>query len=282
MGGNPVKSREISQVWTVRPQQESPIHKVAMVLEPGHFEEYDPFLFMAEDWFQRGVFDFHPHRGMETVTYIIEGTLEHTDNKGGAGKLEAGDTQWMTAGRGIIHKEEPAEGVTVHSLQLWINLPAAKKMTTTHYQDLQSHKMPLRQTEGAQIRVFSGSSGEVSAPTKNQVPVTMVEITLEPGATVSQDLPGSYNGFVYVLEGSGVFGASQTAGKKNQVLWTNPPGPDGASELSITAGPAEPLKVVLYAGQPIREKVVAYGPFVMNSEQEIRQAYSDFRSGKFD
>ncbi len=276
-----MKSREISKVWTVRPQQESPIHKVAMVLESGHFEEYDPFLFMAEDWFQRGVFDFHPHRGMETVTYIIEGVLEHTDNKGGAGKLEAGDTQWMTAGRGIIHKEEPAEGVTVHSLQLWINLPAGKKMTGTRYQDLQSKNMPVRQTDGAQIRVFSGSSGQVSAPTENHVPVTMVEITLQPGATVSQDLPGSYNGFIYVLEGSGIFGATGLEGKQNQVLWTNPTGQDGESELSITASDSGPLKLVLYAGQPIREKVVAYGPFVMNSEQEIREAYADFRSGKF-
>lgn len=274
-----MKSREITKVWTVRPQQESAIHKVGMVLEPGNFQEYDPFLFMAEDWFQRGVFDFHPHRGMETVTYIIEGILEHTDNKGGAGKLNAGDTQWMTAGRGIIHKEDPAEGVTVHSLQLWVNLPASHKMTDTRYQDLQSEKMPLRQEEGAQIRVFSGSSGGVSAPTRNHVPVTMVEITLEPGATVTQDLPGSYNGFIYVLEGSGTFGAKQVEGKKTQVLWMSPTGEGEESEISITA--REKLKLVLFAGQPIKENVVAYGPFVMNTEQEIREAYADFRSGKF-
>ncbi len=274
-----MESREINKVWTVKPQQESPIHKVGMVLEPGNYHEYDPFLFMAEDWFQRGVFDFHPHRGMETVTYIIEGILEHTDNKGGAGRLEAGDTQWMTAGRGIIHKEDPAEGVTVHSLQLWVNLPASKKMTETRYQDLQSQNMSVRQEEGARIRVFSGSSGDVTAATENHVPITMVEITLEAGATLTQDLPGSYNGFIYVLEGSGTFGANQTIGKKTQVLWTNPTGKDEKSEISITA--SEKLKVVLFAGQPLRETVVAYGPFVMNSEQEIRQAYADFRSGKF-
>jgi redox-sensitive bicupin YhaK (pirin superfamily) len=274
-----MKSREINKVWAVRARQESPIHKVGMVLEPGHFEEYDPFLFMAEDWFQRGVFDFHPHRGMETVTYIIEGILEHTDNKGGAGKLDAGDTQWMTAGRGIIHKEDPAEGVTVHSLQLWVNLPASKKMTATRYQDLQSRKMPLRQEQGAQVRVFSGTSGEVTASTQNHVPITMVEINLEAGATFTQDLPGSYNGFIYVLEGSGTFGANQTEGKKTQVLWTNPTGEGEDSEITITA--SEKLKVVLFAGQPIRETVVAYGPFVMNTEEEIRQAYADFRSGKF-
>lgn len=274
-----MKSREINKTWTVSAQQESPIHKVGMVLQPGHFEDYDPFLFLAEDWFQRGVFDFHPHRGMETVTYIIEGILEHSDNHGGAGRLNPGDTQWMTAGRGIIHKEDPAIGETVHSLQLWLNLPAAKKMTETRYQDLQSTRMPLREEPGAKVRVFSGSSGGVTATTLNHVPVTMVEISLEPGATISQDLPGSYNGFIYVLEGRGVFGANEAEGKKNQVLWTNPTGDNEESEITITA--KEPLKLVLFAGQPLHEPIVAYGPFVMNSEQEIRQAYADFRSGKF-
>ena len=130
------KERGIRKIKTVNIQQNSPIHRNGYVLEPGNWKEYDPFLILMEDIFQKGAFDFHPHRGIETVTYVIDGTLEHQDNKAGFGKLEAGDVQWMTAGRGVIHKEDPAPGSTVHSLQLWINLPKIKKMTEPRYQNL--------------------------------------------------------------------------------------------------------------------------------------------------
>lgn len=129
--------RRIIRTWDVHYKSPGGPHiRQAFVLEPGHWEEFDPFLLLAEDWFQRGTFDSHPHRGIETVTIVLEGHLEHRDNHGGHGLLGPGDVQWMTAGRGVIHAEEPVAGETVHSLQLWVNLPRARKMTEPRYQDL--------------------------------------------------------------------------------------------------------------------------------------------------
>lgn len=279
MSSKNVQSRGIRSVRNVVYEETSPTHKVGLVIEPGNWREYDPFLLMAEDFFQRGTFGMHPHRGIETVTYVIDGKLEHMDNRTGGGVLLPGDVQWMTAGKGIIHTEDPAVGETVHSLQLWVNLPSDKKMSEPRYQNMRAQDMPVRYEEGASIRVFSGSSKGVKADTKNHVPVTMVEFILEPKATISQDLPGSYNGFLYILEGEGTFGSKNTAGKKGQVLWLGRGDEAEMSEIEIHA--KEKLHVLLYAGQPIGEKVVARGPFVMNSEEEIAQAYKDYREGKF-
>ena len=157
--------RGIERIWTVQHQQHSPIHKAGMVLDPNKMIESDPFLFLAEDFFKKGTFDFHPHRGIETVTYVIEGKLEHQDNKAGRGELEPGDVQWMTAGKGVIHIEDPAEGETVHSLQLWVNLPREHKMAEPRYQNLRAQDMPVREEEGALIRIFSGSSGGIQSTT---------------------------------------------------------------------------------------------------------------------
>ncbi|MGJ7921616.1 pirin family protein [Neobacillus sp. LXY-4] len=273
--------RGIRRVKTVQYQTNSPIHRNGFILEPGNWEEHDPFLFLAEDFFQKGTFDLHPHRGIETVTYVIDGILEHFDNKAGEGKLEPGDVQWMTAGSGVIHKEDPAPGSTVHSLQLWVNLPSAHKMTTPRYQNLKASDMPVRKENGAVIRIFSGSSKGIKAETLNYVPVTMVEIELEPGATVNQDLPGSYSGFLYVLEGRGTFGVDQVEGYAGQALFMSGADGNDDSELTVTAAEDSKLRVLLYAGEPVREPVVAYGPFVMNTQEEIRQAFKDYQSGKF-
>jgi quercetin 2,3-dioxygenase len=253
--------------------------RVGQVVEPGNWKETDPFLMLAEDWFQQGTFDFHPHRGFETVTYVLEGKLKHEDNHGGNGLLEPGDVQWMTAGRGIIHSEDPLPGETVHSLQLWLNLPSSSKLTNPSYQDIKGVDSPVRKEDGATIKVFSGTSGNVKSSTKNNVPVTFVEMELKAGASIRQDLPASYNGFVYVLEGNGYFGSEETFGESTHVLWTSPISGAETSELTIRAENA--LRVLLYAGEPIGEKVVARGPFVMTSEEEINQAIEDYYAGKF-
>jgi redox-sensitive bicupin YhaK (pirin superfamily) len=276
---NKVSERNITRVWTTTLGGQ-PSHQNSLILEPGHWSEYDPFLFLAEDKFQRGSFDVHPHRGIETVTYVMEGRLEHYDNKSGeTDELLPGDAQWMTAGRGVIHKEDPAEGETVHSLQLWVNLPSTEKMTEPRYQNLRSGNMSIRTEDGVRAVIFSGSSGGVRAATQNIVPITMVEFQLEPGATVKQELPGSYNGFFYVLEGEGAFGRDGTHGVERQALWLGTGDKEQLSEVSITA--VTRLRVLIYAGEPIREPVVAYGPFVMNTEEQIRQAFQDYRDGKF-
>ncbi|GAD15069.1 pirin [Geobacillus kaustophilus GBlys] len=271
--------RRIRRVKTVQMTTNSPIHRSGSVLEPGNWQEYDPFLLLMEDIFERGTFDVHPHRGIETVTYVISGELEHFDSKAGHSTLGPGDVQWMTAGRGVVHKEDPASGSTVHSLQLWVNLPSAYKMTEPRYQNLRSKDMPVRKEEGATIRVFSGSSKGVKAPTKNIVPVTMVEMIVEPGTKVVQDLPGHYNGFLYILEGSGVFGADNIEGKAGQALFFSRHNRGEETELNVTA--REKLRLLLYAGEPVNEPVVAYGPFVMNTPEQIREAIRDYQEGRF-
>src|SRR5271165_1608803 len=167
----------------------TPQHRVRPLMPAamrGDFAATDPFLALMEDWFPRGVFGKHPHRGIETVTYVVAGRIDHYDNQGHEGTIGPVDVQWMTAGRGLIHNEIPAEGVTVHSLQLWVNLPATDKMTAPRYQDLAGDAVPVRRQPGVEVRVFSGASGGVTAPTKNFVPVTMVEIRLDRGASRSR------------------------------------------------------------------------------------------------
>ncbi|MDB4895836.1 MAG: pirin [Firmicutes bacterium] len=275
-----LSQRGISRVWNVTHRSPGGPHKrQGFVLEPGHWQEFDPFLLMAEDWFQTGTFGDHPHRGMETVTVVLDGHLQHRDSHGGSGLLGPGDVQWMTAGRGVVHAEEPVPGETVHSLQLWLNLSRAQKTAEPRYQDLSGDRLPVRREEGAVVRVISGASGDVTADTLNHTPVTAVEFVLAAGAAVTQGLPGSYNGFIYVLEGSGQFGVDGTSGQQGQVLWLGPADGGADSEVSVRAERA--LRAVLFAGEPIREPVVAHGPFVMNSEQEIRQAFADYQAGKF-
>jgi len=269
-----------------RPQVQqgmTPEHRVRPLMPAamrGDFAAIDPFMALMEDWFPRGVFGKHPHRGIETVTYVLEGRIDHYDNQGHEGVIRPGDVQWMTAGRGLIHNEVPAEGVVVHSLQLWVNLPAADKMTAPRYQDLAGDAVPVRREPGAQVRVFSGSSGGVTAPTANFAPVTMVEFRLEPGAWVRQDLPADYNAVVVVLEGVGALGKEGAPVKAGDVAWLTRAEDASPSEASIQAGD-KPLRALIYAGRPLREPVVAGGPFVMNTEAQIAEAYADYRAGRF-
>ena len=279
-----VFKRSVRNIDHPDPQQGmTPQHRVRPLLPAamrGDYAATDPFLALMEDWFPRGVFGKHPHRGIETVTYVLEGRVDHYDNQGHKGAILPGDAQWMTAGRGLIHNEIPAEGDTVHSLQLWVNLPAADKMTEPRYQDLVGAAVPSRREPGAEIRVFSGASGGVTASTKNFTPVTLVEFRLEPHAVVRQDLPADYHAFLVVLEGEGAVGENATAVVAGDVAWLTKGEGAAPSETIVTAG-ARPLRALLYAGRPLGEPVVARGPFVMNTEAEIEQAYADYRAGRF-
>jgi quercetin 2,3-dioxygenase len=280
-GDGNMKLREIKKIWTVTEQKVSPVHTAGPVLTPGNWVDYDPFLLLMEDKFEKGAFDVHPHRGIETLTYIIDGRIEHYDNATGAGGiLEKGDLQFMTAGRGVLHNESPPDGEKVHLLQLWVNLPRKYKMVKPRYQNMHAKDMPVREENGALIRVYSGSSGDMVSNTLNYAPVTFVEIILEKGSSIVQDLPGSYNGYIYVLEGSGAFGENKVEAKKGQAMWLGSSDDSELSGIQFTAN--ENLRFVLFAGEPIKEPVVAYGPFVMNTEEEIRQAYQDYREGKFE
>jgi redox-sensitive bicupin YhaK (pirin superfamily) len=204
------------------------------------WEKTSPFLFLSEDWFGLpGGFEEHPHPGMQTVTIILEGALEHRDHTGAHGLLNAGDVQWMTAGHGVLHSEMPKG--PVHTLQLWLNLPAKMKMIPARYQDQRLADTPVRRISGGEIR-----------------------------GPAEQELPASYRGFIYVLEGDAEVGGK--ALKKGDVGWFEP----GEGGLAFKGD----FRALLFAGEPIHEPVVAYGPFVMNTRQEIVQAFEDYQAGR--
>ena len=240
----------------------------------------DPFLVMAEDWMPRGAFPVHPHRGFETVTFVIEGSVEHSDNAGHFGVIHAGDAQWMTAGRGVRHEENAPKGTMTHTLQLWVNLPASAKMTEPRYQDLIAGAMPVRREEGVEVRVFSGESGGVTSPTLNHVPVTMLEVRIEAGASFREFLTASDNAFIYVLAGTVKVGAGDTSLQGDQLAWLTRSEAHKLSELTLTAE-GKTARLLVFAGRPLREPIAFGGPFVMNTPAEIQQAFADIRAGRF-
>ncbi|HTU76800.1 MAG TPA: pirin family protein [Trebonia sp.] len=230
---------------------------------------------------------WHPHRGFETVTYMIDGTMRHQDSQGGGGLITNGDTQWMTAGAGILHIEEPPEelvasGGLFHGFQLWVNLPRALKMTQPRYQDIRARSVALATSAdgGALLRVIAGSLGGHDGPGSTHTPITLVHATVSPGAQVRLPWRADFNALAYVLAGSGTVGAQKRPVRTGQLAVFGP-----GSALTIAAspvmdGPSPSLDVLLLGGEPIREPVAAYGPFVMNSREELAQAFEDFQAGR--
>ena len=253
----------------------------ALIIVPGDPALTDPFLMMAEDWFSEPGFEWHPHRGLETVTAVLDGVLEHGDNLGNVGALEPGDVQWMTAGRGIIHRELAFRNEHAHTLQLWLNLPAKSKMAETRYQDVLAADRPRVSQAGAALDVVSGQVGAVRGPALNHQPVQGVFVTLDPGAILDYELPSSHRAFVYVLAGDvTIAGRSISEGV---TAWSDPVrGQSGKSHLHLVAADrGAPAKLMIYSGEPLREPVAFGGPFVMNKQSEIAQAFTDFQAGKF-
>ncbi|MDA0742751.1 MAG: pirin family protein [Proteobacteria bacterium] len=275
-----MSNKQLPERGIVRATLSQPMHQDAIrdgraAVMPGDWRAHDPFLSMMNDRFKRGAFGPHPHRGFETVTYVVSGRLRHEDNKGGGGELGPGDTQWMTAGRGVIHNEVPADDDFVHVLQLWLNLPAKDKLTASRYQDLRGPDMPVRREPGVETRVIAGRSGDTVGPAQSHSPVMMLDIRMEAGARFVQDLPAGYNGFLYVIDGEGRFGAAATQGGPDATLWME----HLAEESSVSITADSTLHVVLLAGAPLDEPVAARGPFVMNTEAELDQAMQDYRAG---
>ncbi|HUZ71738.1 MAG TPA: pirin family protein [Stellaceae bacterium] len=244
------------------------------------FARQSPFLRFSEDWFVApGGFDTHPHRGMETVTLVLEGALHHRDHTGANGVLCAGDVQWMTAGRGVLHSELPHGPELAHTLQLWLNLPAASKMVPARYVDQPFASVPVRRIPGGEVRVYAGASGDVRQPHGSHWPMMLLDIALEAGHRSEAELPADYRAFVYVLEGSAQIGIDRRRIRAPHVAWFEPTAnPSAADTIAFAA--EEPFRALLFAGPPIDEPVVAYGPFVMNTVDEIRQAFADYQSGR--
>ena len=246
-------------------------HKQQVIGAEG-WESTSPFLFLSEDWFAPpGGFETHPHRGMQTVTVVLEGALEHRDHTGAHGVLQAGDVQWMTAGRGVLHSEMP-QG-EVHTLQLWLNLPRAMKMIPARYQDQRLKDVPVRKLEEGEVRVYAGRSGDVAHPHGSDYPMSLLDIRLRPGARLAHGIDPADRGFLYVLEGAGAIGGQGV--RAGDVAWYEP-GPGDELIIDTQAG----LRALAFAGRPIDEPIFAYGPFVMSTREEIVQAFDDYQTGR--
>lgn len=252
----------------------SQVQKKQLVVGAEGYEKTSPFLFLSEDWFGApGGFEEHPHRGMQTVTFVLEGALEHRDHTGAHGVLRAGDVQWMTAGRGVLHSEMPHGGETAHTLQLWLNLPARMKMIPARYRDQRLADVPAIRIGNGEVRVYAGRSGEVSHGHGSDWPMWLLDIRLGQGAALVQELDPAHRGFLYVMQGAAIVGGREVG--QGEVAWFDPGAGD---ELSIAA--RADFRGLLFAAEPIDEAVVAYGPFVMNTQQEIVQAFQDYQAGR--
>jgi redox-sensitive bicupin YhaK (pirin superfamily) len=251
-----------------------------LLILPNDPARTDPFLVLAEDWFSTPGFEWHPHRGLETVTFVVDGVLEHGDSLGNAGVLEAGDVQWMTAGRGIIHRELAYRDERAHTLQLWLNLPRQARLTDTRYQDVLAAARPRITRPGVVVDVVSGTVEGVTGPALNHWPVQGVLVTLDPGAAYDLAVPAADRAFALVLDGAAT--VADRVVRPGQVAWSDPAG-DGESVLALRAAAdtEQQTRLMVYSGRPVAEPIVFGGPFVMNSTEEIEQAYRDFRSGAF-
>jgi redox-sensitive bicupin YhaK (pirin superfamily) len=230
---------------------------------------------------------WHPHRGFETVTYMIDGTFQHQDSIGGGGLITNGDTQWMTAGGGILHIERPPEelvssGGLFHGIQLWVNLPGADKMIAPRYQDIGAAHVALLSSAdgGALVRLIAGDVGGHAGPGSTHSPITLAHATVSPGATVTLPWRNDFNALVYVLAGKGTVGTDRRPVRTGQLAVFG----DGDS-VTVAADTAQDshsqsLEVLLLGGRPIREPVYAYGPFVMNTKDEVAQAFEDYQAGR--
>jgi quercetin 2,3-dioxygenase len=255
---------------------------------PG-LDHLDPFLLLDEmgpsdlgPGEAKGAPD-HPHRGFETVTYLLSGAMQHKDSQGNRGQLRPGDVQWMTAGSGVVHSEMPepsfaATGGRMHGFQLWVNLPARDKMTKPRYQEIPAAGIPVAKSADGKVtaRVIAGEALGKGAVIETRTPIFYIDAELAPGATLDQPAPPEFNAFAYVVEGEGIFGSNRrSAGRHEMVRF----GADGDA-LRIEAAPRGPLRVLLIGGVPLNEPVARYGPFVMNTRAEIVQAFEDYQAGR--
>jgi hypothetical protein len=230
---------------------------------------------------------WHPHRGFETVTYMIDGTFQHQDSTGGGGLITDGATQWMTAGAGILHIEAPPErlvasGGLFHGMQLWVNLPSAEKWVPPRYQDLASDRVVLLSSPdgGALVRVIAGDAGGHRGPGVTRTPITLVHATLSPGARLRMPWPADFNALVYVLAGRGTVGPEGRPFETGQLALLGAGGALTVAAAADQESRAPNLDVLLLGGRPIREPVAWAGPFVMNTRAEIMRAFEDFQSGR--
>ena len=283
------KFRAVSRVIEPNTVIEGAGVRLRRSIAPSRANPLDPFLLFDHFAFNdplegpiRG-FPMHPHRGIETVTYMLEGSVNHRDSLGNAGLIGSGDVQWMTSGRGILHEEMPRRSPqgNIYGFQLWVNLPAARKMDQPRYQEVISGTIPVVHREGAAIRVVAGEVDGVCGPvTEIAADPLYLDVKLDPGAIFTQAVPAGHTVIAYAYHGEGEFGVDGSGGGQiveavRMVVFGDGDG------LSVQAAPASPLHFMLIAGAPFNEPIVPYGPFVMNTVEEIQQALDDLRKGNF-
>ncbi|MFL6392162.1 MAG: pirin family protein [Nitrososphaeraceae archaeon] len=259
--------------------------------------DFDPFLLLDEmgpkNWKPgeaKGAPD-HPHRGFETVTYMLEGRFEHKDSRGNSGKLGPGDVQWMTAGAGVVHSEMPEKeflrsGGNLHGFQLWVNLPQRDKMIKPRYQDVPSSKIPVARTEdgAVKVKIIAGEAFGARAIIQTMTPIFYLHFTLQPGAKVVQPVSKETNSFAYIINGEALIGPAekQKIAKAGQMIIFKDDGEEveiSAPADSITTTNNSALDILLIGGLPLNEPVARYGPFVMNTKEEILKAIEDYQNG---
>lgn len=251
-------------------------------ISPRASNEYDPFLLFDHFAFNNPLegpirgFPMHPHRGIETVTYMLEGSVSHRDSLNNAGKIGSGDVQWMTSGRGILHEEMPrrSENGNIYGFQLWVNLPAAQKMGQPRYQEVNAGEIPVVEKDGASIRLVAGEIDGVRGPvTEIAASPLYMDVKLAPGSRFILPIPSGHSVLAYVFEGAGEFG-DQVVESVSMAVFND----DGDQiEVKTEAG----VQFMLIAGAPFKEPIVPYGPFVMNTREEIEQTIQELRNGTF-
>jgi redox-sensitive bicupin YhaK (pirin superfamily) len=282
-----VHPRGVEQIVTGISTHDGDGVRLTRVLHHTLQQRLDPFLMLDAfgtdnpgDYI--GGFPNHPHRGFETVTYMIAGRMRHRDTAGNEGLLQNGGAQWMIAGRGLIHSEMPEqEAGLMEGFQLWLNLPAKDKLCAPWYRDIQSAGIPEYTTDnGVRVRVIAGhSNGVDGAVQREHTEPLYLDIQLPPGASFSQTLTPQHNAFVYVFRESIKLGGTEIPSQRMAIL-TNAPDSDGVL-LHASASNPHPARALLIAGRPLREPIAQYGPFVMNTREQIIEAFNDFQSGRF-
>jgi redox-sensitive bicupin YhaK (pirin superfamily) len=281
-------AREVQRIVHSQRQREGGGFIVRRPFPTAGLDHIDPFLLLDE----MGPADYgpgeavgapdHPHRGFETVTYMLEGEFEHEDSAGNRGTIAAGDVQWMTAGDGVVHSEMPAgwikeRGGRVHGFQIWVNLPARDKRVAPRYQDVRAASMPTwRSDDGrATVKVIAGNAFGVAGAAQTRIPITYLDVRLEKGADVVLEVPNNQTALVYVFGGAMQIGTQARAAADGDMALLSQ-----GDEVRLQAT-KEGARALVLGGQPLREPVARYGPFVMNTREEIYEAFTDFQSGRF-
>lgn len=276
------RTRSVERIFAAMPASDGAGVKLNRVIGRPGLPDLDPFLLLDEFRSEDGAdyvggFPDHPHRGFETVTYMLAGRMRHGDNQGNVGLLRPGSVQWMTAGRGIVHSEMPEqEDGLLQGFQLWVNLPARDKMTAPRYQDIEPEAIPTADAgPGARAKVIAGKVGDVAGAVETgATDPTYLDVALAPGAAWVQPVPAGHNAFVYVYEGSATVGGGETLRQGELGVLS-----DG-EEIAVAAGEAA-ARLLIVAGRPLGEPIARHGPFVMNTQAEIRQAAEDYLAGRF-